>query len=280
MRLSRLRACGIVCAALLLQSCNHQIDEMHIRLSPDQSGTFSAQGSVSVDDADLADLDNSFEYGQAKKIEGRLRDCGLSAKTYTRGQSLRVDARSDFDNPEDLNSLMQCVPTTWKDSSINVRRTEGWMSDSFVTTLSVRQNVLNRIAGRPPTFSLLDFKDFPTRLSLFVPGTVSRVENQSSVLGGTVNISQPERDLALLELKLDPLSKVRAQYQEAETQAAKTGKTGAGAREDIIKVVVYSSKWKFSIDNFLTLAGIIFGSGLLFELSRRIFRVRLEPRAP
>lgn len=267
---------------LLLTSCSHKIDEMRFRFDADRKGTFTASGSTSLSDSDIADIDNSSTAEGVKKFQEKLTDCGFKTASYVKRPEMKLDVRASFESPEELSSMIGCTPISWKEFDISVERQQGVFYTTFITHLSMRQPRFN-VADSGGIISAAKITDVPRKLYVSVPGSVDDIVNLSSIPGLKIDVQRRDEETVLVEAtaseelakeRANQLAEVQRQWTAGIVNAANIAEQGT----DQLEFKITSHENKFALQDILSVIGIIFGSGLLLELTRRVFRVRIEPR--
>lgn len=268
--------------SLLLTSCSHKIDEMRFRFDADRKGAFTASGSTTLSDTEIADIDNSSTASDVKLFQKKMDDCGFKTASYVKSNEMKLDVRAAFESPEELSSMIGCAPVSWKEFDISVERQQGVFYTTFITHFLMRQPRFHA-ADESGNVNAANITDVPRKLYFSVPGSVDDIANLSSIAGLKIDVQRRDEETVFVESTASVEAAKERANQLAEVQKKWTaGTVNAGniaeQGTDQLEFKITSHENKFALQDILSVIGIIFGSGLLLELTRRVFRVRIEPR--
>ncbi len=260
-RPSGLRPLAILVAGALLSTCGATVEEVQLRIDDAERGVVIAALSVPVPEGQQDNVVNSIAYKSAEHQRQRFPACGISSALYDRGEVLRLDIRAEFTDAAQANSKSNCLAPHSQTPSIAFMREPGMLWDTYVTTFAVRH------ATEPCDTCAHPPRLFPRSMALTVPGTVSRIEDLSDILGARVAARRVDADT------------VRADVQETGNYAQLNRDyfarlPGRDRKIDVLSLRITSTEAHYDLGTFLSGFGLLFGSGLALELGRRAFRRR------
>lgn len=282
-----LRAAIFCFFLLFLESCATQFQRLAIDVNQDNSANFRVT---------LKSFDDGKE--AVEKTRNMAQDCGLSFKTFSEDKIHIYDFSSKDASNDDLEAFTACYPASTK-PKIKINRTEGLFYDDY----SIKVNISR------PTISLKYDKDlkryravddypegyFPAYLDVSMPGTIIYNYNNINILGFTSSQTKSEnRIITLIKLNQSIRNKFQNIFEKTlrpninfvpSKEIGKIGKLEFSDEKlhnkgiDNYEIIINSRKIKIGINEILSIFGILFGSGLIIELSRKVFRVKVENRA-
>jgi len=176
---------------------------------------------------------------------------------YRRDAVLRLDVRTEFSDTEDINSILNCAAEEVDRPTVEFSMESGYLWNTYHTSFSM-QTPMDPCRARtecPP------FQMFPERLIISVPG---------KMVGAQMQFARAGADRVELRLRMaDNYPVIVGAHMRAH------------GRDwfDVLKVDITSSEFRYDINTILAVLGLIFGSGLLIELMRRLFRRGTQPAA-
>lgn len=154
--------------------------------------------------------------------------------------------------------MLTCVAEEMDRLNVDFSVDSGYFWNTYKTTFFIR----SAARGCSPE-GCVPFQTFPQRFVLSVPGKIEATRNLSNVVGGRIALERVGPDS--VELKALPVSNYRAALNRHFRTHGRNG-------FDIMKVEVTSSDFRYDINTILAVLGLVFGSGLLIEVLRRLFR--------
>lgn len=259
-------------------ACNTQIEEIRLRINEDEKGALVAMlsaptSSNNMQEADISvltgnELEQSTGYQTLNQVASHMVRCKLEGRIYQRRAQMRLDLRGAFEDVEELNSILRCSAQTYEEPSVEFERHEGFFSDNYVTRLSITQLAFRcgtpREPCRPGTV-------FPRLITLTIPGRFVSVQNQSEMIGLNVVPRQVDGDTVQFQISPTPDFAARNARYFAQHRTART-------RRDMLRLEISSNKPKYDLGTIISVVGMIFGSGLLLQISRWLLRRREEKR--
>jgi hypothetical protein len=249
--------------AVFLGQCRAGIDELRLKVSSSGDGAVIARASVTLEQSDLDDMANSSAANEIRGISERVAPCGVSQRLYQRGRVLRLDVRADFSDSEDLNSMLNCAAAEWDQPTLQFSLERGYFWDRYRTTFSIRRETPRCAGGDSLCDSELNF--FPKRLFLSVPGRIDTVANLTNIVGAHVLDHVVGDNVASLELQ--PM-------RDYEAANRANFRANAANRMDVMKIEVSSYDFRYDLNTIASVLALVFGSGLVFEIFRRVSRRR------
>ena len=241
---------------LSILGCHSQVDEMRMRIDEAEQGSLTAQVSANVEDADSEEeLANSATYQELNDIRGELTTrCNVRNVLYMRETTAYLDLRSAFTDVDDLNSMLRCAAINVREPSVEFERHDGFLRNRFIVRFTISQERRRCAEGpaecAPPP-------SFPRVLLLTVPGKVHAINNLSRLVG--INLASRQIDDDTVRVEVRPAADYRAQNRRHFADRPNAEEM------DELKVEIVSRVANYNLGTFLSVIGIIVGSGLFFK---------------
>lgn len=283
-------AYAVISSLLILSGCSYQLDEIRVFVDENRNGTVVANGHKDISaNTDLEEIQKDLS-----QIRERLEDCQLDVLTRLGRREATLEVSSEFSSPDILRSRIRCALPKWKDVDFSVTLDEGILYDTYAT-----QIVMERA-----TVSSKNNGDFPKEFYLTVPGRIISHQTDSSLLAGKIDAEEISRDqisikvgrgptleeeedrlFEIMERELKEFCDTDQKPPNADIQLETEQFIGTDQEECIkraedyhserLVITIKSQVARFSLEEIIAILGVIFGSGLLIELARRVFKVKL-----
>lgn len=257
----RLRALALLVSGSLLATCGGTVQEVRLRIAGDEHGTIVARISAPILPAQRNDPDNSFSYKEAETRSGRIAHCGVHPTLYTHNGTVRLDLHAEFTNAAAANRMWTCAAPDAQEPSIALERTPGMLWDTYVTTISLRNETLPcETCTQPPHL-------FPRSMFLTVPGDAGEPHDLSDILGARVDFHHLGGDTVRAD--------VRTVGNYGQTSRAYFSRhPGQNHKNDVLSFQVTSSSPNYNLGHVIQVLGLLFGSGFVLGFAKWLFNRR------
>jgi hypothetical protein len=235
------------------------------------------------EETDQADLERDLE-----KARKRLTECSLDVIQHRNESRVTIEVSTSFSSPDVLRSKVRCAMNEWREVDFAVERNKGLIYDTFVTRVVLGRSALGGQSH-----------DFPREIYLTVPGYVSSKDFESNLVAESIEINEVATDQISIKIGRGPnhfaeLDQMRAtakrsallscelisaaNEQEFDPDGGSKDCIDEGIHDfytEILKIEIESTIEKFSLQEIIAFFGVIFGSGLILELARRVFLVKI-----
>ena len=279
-RLARLkdsRAALAIGLLVGLSSCTITTDRMRFHFDDERRGSFSLAAHAHLGKSDEDEKENEEDPFHTKKtpleraIEDKMKACGLSGLTFREKGEEHINARGSFAYPDELETSLACIPSGWDVVRVQSKRDEGLLRYTYVTTIRFEQPRAEVDFGAPGNNVDVNTIDrFPMELSLTVPGTISKVDNDTHILGADFKAeqygTQEVRAMLTKRANADDLAKDLRKKVENEVAAGRIDQAkAADLPRNIYAITVTSYQWRVKFQDILSIAGVLFGSGFALQ---------------
>ena len=258
-----------------LSSCTVITDRMRFHFDDERRGSFSlaahADAGKPEKDEDEKDPFHTKKDPLEQAIEDKMKACGLSGMVF-RGANddEHINARGSFNYPDELEMSLACIPSGWDVVRVQSKRDEALLRYVYVTTIRFEQPQAEVDFGEDNKISLNSTDTFPRELSLTVPGTISKVENDTNILGVDFKAeqygTQEVRAMLTERTNASDLKDALVAKLKKEVAAGKIDGTNLSTLpRNVYAVTVTSYQWRVTFQDILSIAGVLFGSGFLLQ---------------
>jgi len=272
-----LRVVSVIGLLVGLSSCSVTTDRMRFHFDDERRGSFSlAAHADHVGKNDEGEEKNDPLHARKdpleRAIEDKMKACGLAGLTFrTEDDVEHINARTSFNYPDELEMSLACIPSGWDVVRVQSKRDEGLLRYTYVTTIRFEQpQVEVDFDSLVKNVSVNTLDRFPMELSLTVPGTISKVDNDTHILGADFKAeqygTQEVRAMLTKRANADDLAKGLQEKIENEVAADRIDQAkAADLPRNVYAITVTSYQWRVKFQDILSIAGVLFGSGFLLQ---------------
>ncbi len=261
----------------ILTSCTARVNEMSIKTNDDLSGHFMLDGSAYLSGKTEEEERKDENYLKAEKIRDSLQGCFDDNSLFYKDHQVFIVINHKFDNSDDLQSRVKCTPSEWKSFKYESKKNSGLFYDEYIINFRIEQDVLKNIAPigqKPFLIDNQELRYFPAALKIVMPGNIYSFIDKSALLDGTTSSKIVSDSAFQMKLFIEDKRPNREKLLQGTMTAINSGRIPKLNYVDYMEFELHSRKWKFDLTIIISIAGIIFGSGLILELAGRLFRAR------
>jgi hypothetical protein len=260
-----------------LSSCTVTTDRMRFHFDDERRGSFSIAASVHIGKPKGGDKGDFFHAKKSpieQSIEDKMKACGLSGLTFRADEEEHINARASFNYPDELETSLACIPSGWDVVRVQSKRDEGLLRYTYVTTIRLEQpRVTVNFSEPTKDVGIAGIGTFPRELSVTVPGTISDVRSDTDILGAIFkadNYGTQEVRATLTEAPdSDTLtSDLEKKVQNAVARGRIDQTNLSRLSRNVYAVTVTSHQWRVHLEDILSIAGVLFGSGFVLQFVR------------
>jgi len=263
---STLGRLGVLCMAAalsaLLASCYSHVDEIRMRIDKEEKGVVIALVSADLQDPDIDtdELKNDQAYQELEYLQTKvIAPCTISHRLYRRRGKAFLDLRGRFEDADELNSILNCGAQHIEEPSVEFERHDGFFHNRYVTRFSITQ--MTEACGTPEECDDQPVL-FPRVLTLTIPGKVDRIESSGSPLGFDIQTRELDDNSAQVRIREQPnRGALLSRHFRGSTEP----------RRDTLTVEIRSFESNYNLNTIISVVGVIFGSGVLIQLSKLLF---------
>ena len=165
---------------------------------------------------------------------------------------------------------LACIPSGWDVVRVQSKRDEELLRYTYVTTIRFEQPRAEIDFADENKISLNSTDTFPRELSLTVPGTISKIDNATDILGADFKTeeygTQEVRAMLTERVNAEALKDAVVAKLKKEVAAGRISALDvSGIPRNVYAVTVTSYQWRVKFQDILSIAGVLFGSGFLLQ---------------
>jgi len=258
---------GLLLLLGAITACTPTVENISLRLSRDMN--ISVSGALSHASSDESDFSDA--------VAGVIRCSGANVMWY------RGDGRTFFNMirqelpASELPFFERCFIRTTS-QIVNVRRDEGLLWNSYVLTLQFRERTEDALDGSDKGFAM------PAVLNVRLPGeslSFSDLSPRPHLDSLVERVASNEVNIRLRE-RADVVARARAELGSLCGQGRPCPQV---QHEDWpthlpIRLEFTSKEYRYGASDLLAVLGLLFGSGLLVAVGRRLGRRRTQETPP
>jgi hypothetical protein len=260
-----------------LSSCTVTTDRMRFHFDDERRGSFSLAATAHLGKPkgeDEGDIFHSKKLPIEQSIEDKMKACGLSGLTFRADDDEHINARSSFNYPDELETSLACIPSGWDVVRVQSKRDEGLLRYTYVTTIRLEEpRVTVDFSAPSKDVGVNSISTFPRELSLTVPGTISDIHSDTDILGAVFKVdkygTQEVRATLTEGANADALANDLAKKVHNAVARGRIDQTNLSRfSRNVYAVTVTSHQWRVRLEDILSIAGVLFGSGFVLQFLR------------